>query len=273
MLIDDSGKLKICDFGFARKVVRGNKTMMTICGTDEYMAPEVILGDPYNDSADVYSFGVVICEVITRKSVKKTFPREPRNLFAFDFDKFKEELPSDCPTELSDLCVKCLATESDERPSFSTVISTLAEIDRNLHLNSPLSTPQLTPDHIGDFNRSVSTPKILITDNSKNNNNNNNNNNEPTKLAQSENLQEAMNSFNRMRAKSDSPTKKKLPGSIQDSNMDNLALQNLNLNFASQDQLNEIITDYFKSSKSLSGWLISFLLLLLLLLLLLVIYI
>lgn len=32
---------------------------MTLCGTDEWMAPEVMLGEKYDEKADVYSFGMV----------------------------------------------------------------------------------------------------------------------------------------------------------------------------------------------------------------------
>lgn len=61
----------VCDFGMARKST-ARATAMTICGTDEYMvwlqpryarlnltlqAPEVILGDRYNERADVFSYG------------------------------------------------------------------------------------------------------------------------------------------------------------------------------------------------------------------------
>lgn len=36
---------------------------MTICGTNEYMAPEMMFDEDYNSAVDVYSFGVVIWEV------------------------------------------------------------------------------------------------------------------------------------------------------------------------------------------------------------------
>jgi serine/threonine protein kinase len=61
--VDSSFRIKICDFGFARAA--DSKEFMTMCGTDEWMAPEVILGDKYDESADVFSFGVIIAELIT----------------------------------------------------------------------------------------------------------------------------------------------------------------------------------------------------------------
>jgi serine/threonine protein kinase len=79
LLVDDTWRCVVCDFGFARK--RG--TAMTICGTDEFMAPEVIWGEEYGFSADIFSFGVVLAEVITRRKPGKDgfLERQPRNKF------------------------------------------------------------------------------------------------------------------------------------------------------------------------------------------------
>ena len=41
LLIDKSGYLKIADFGFAKKLPPGQKTH-TLCGTPEYLAPELV---------------------------------------------------------------------------------------------------------------------------------------------------------------------------------------------------------------------------------------
>ena len=42
---------------------------MTLCGTDPWMAPEVILGHDYDSSADVFSYGIVLFEILTREKV------------------------------------------------------------------------------------------------------------------------------------------------------------------------------------------------------------
>jgi len=62
ILIDRKGYLKLTDFGFA-KILKG-KTY-TMCGTPEYMAPEVIMkGAGYDLTADWWSFGVFLFEMI-----------------------------------------------------------------------------------------------------------------------------------------------------------------------------------------------------------------
>jgi serine/threonine protein kinase len=61
ILIDRKGYLKLTDFGFAKCL--DGKTY-TMCGTPEYMAPEVIMkGEGYDETADWWSFGVLLYEM------------------------------------------------------------------------------------------------------------------------------------------------------------------------------------------------------------------
>ena len=41
LLLDGKGYIKMTDFGFAKMV--GNKRTYTLCGTPDYLAPEIIL--------------------------------------------------------------------------------------------------------------------------------------------------------------------------------------------------------------------------------------
>ena len=47
LLLDGEGYVKLCDFGFAKKIGHGQKTW-TFCGTPEYVAPEIILNKVRN---------------------------------------------------------------------------------------------------------------------------------------------------------------------------------------------------------------------------------
>lgn len=69
---DIRGDAKLFDFGLCRslesqdKVKKGygyNLTAKT--GSIPYMAPEVVLGKPYDQMADVFSFGVLFWEILT----------------------------------------------------------------------------------------------------------------------------------------------------------------------------------------------------------------
>lgn len=61
ILIDWNGRLKLTDFGFA-KIVPWRS--FTLCGTPEYMAPEIILNKGHGIFVDWWSFGVLIYEFL-----------------------------------------------------------------------------------------------------------------------------------------------------------------------------------------------------------------
>ncbi|XP_011147282.2 cAMP-dependent protein kinase catalytic subunit-like [Harpegnathos saltator] len=60
ILIQSSGYIRVTDFGFC-KMVEGRT--WTLCGTPEYLAPEVILSKGYGKSVDWWSFGVLVYEM------------------------------------------------------------------------------------------------------------------------------------------------------------------------------------------------------------------
>jgi serine/threonine protein kinase len=51
ILVDKTGYLKVCDFGFAVRLPLGHKTY-TLCGTVEYLAPELLVGKGHNRGVD-----------------------------------------------------------------------------------------------------------------------------------------------------------------------------------------------------------------------------
>ena len=64
VLLDTDGHVKITDFGLAKELSSTSQTS-TFCGTDEYLAPEIILNVPYNESVDIWALGVLIYEMLT----------------------------------------------------------------------------------------------------------------------------------------------------------------------------------------------------------------
>jgi len=67
VLFDANGVAKIADFGLS-KFVNSNleRYQMTAkTGTVRYMAPEVLIGNPYSCSVDVYSFGMILSYMFT----------------------------------------------------------------------------------------------------------------------------------------------------------------------------------------------------------------
>jgi len=127
LLLDDTGKAKICDFGFARSYSKHNRPM-TMCGTDEFMAPEVILGKDYDETADVYSFGMLLFEIITRKDVGKLIPRAPQDGFKINESKIRPQIPRDCPKHFVELAFLCTKYDPKKRPPFTRIILFLKKL-------------------------------------------------------------------------------------------------------------------------------------------------
>jgi len=53
----NSDEIKITDFGLSKDFGAG--TLQTSCGTPDYVAPEVLKGQPYDHSVDIWSIGVI----------------------------------------------------------------------------------------------------------------------------------------------------------------------------------------------------------------------
>ncbi|RJE20888.1 camp-dependent protein kinase [Aspergillus sclerotialis] len=61
LLLDRHGHLKITDFGFAKECP---DITWTLCGTPDYLAPEVVSSKGYNKSVDWWSLGILIFEML-----------------------------------------------------------------------------------------------------------------------------------------------------------------------------------------------------------------
>ncbi|XP_076332934.1 protein kinase C alpha type-like isoform X2 [Tachypleus tridentatus] len=64
ILLDENGHIKIADFGMCKEGILNNQTTRTFCGTPDYIAPEIILYEPYNISVDWWAYGVLLYEML-----------------------------------------------------------------------------------------------------------------------------------------------------------------------------------------------------------------
>ena len=65
ILIDYNGHIALCDFGLCKLNMTENERTNTFCGTPEYLAPELLLGQGYTKSVDWWTLGVLLYEMMT----------------------------------------------------------------------------------------------------------------------------------------------------------------------------------------------------------------
>ena len=62
LLIGADGHLRLTDFGFAKKI---EDRSYTLCGTPEYLAPEIIMDQGHNHGVDWWALGILMYEMLS----------------------------------------------------------------------------------------------------------------------------------------------------------------------------------------------------------------
>ncbi|XP_016048533.1 protein kinase C theta type isoform X2 [Erinaceus europaeus] len=112
ILLDRDGHIKIADFGMCKENMLGDARTNTFCGTPDYIAPEILLGQKYNCSVDWWSFGVLVYEMLIGQSP----------FHGQDEEELFHSIRMDSPTyprwlekEAKDLLVKLFVREPEKR--------------------------------------------------------------------------------------------------------------------------------------------------------------
>eukprot|EP01123_Difflugia_compressa_P012637 TRINITY_DN5496_c0_g1_i1.p1 TRINITY_DN5496_c0_g1~~TRINITY_DN5496_c0_g1_i1.p1 ORF type:complete len:227 (-),score=20.49 TRINITY_DN5496_c0_g1_i1:136-816(-) len=116
LLIDIDGRVKIADFGWS--VHSPNDRRQTLCGTLDYLPPEMIEGIEHDHSVDIWALGVLMFEFLTGRPPFES-PAQPET-----YRKICSVIihyPSHISKDARDLISKLLVKESKKRLLLSLV--------------------------------------------------------------------------------------------------------------------------------------------------------
>ena len=140
LFIDRHMSIKIGDLGLATKLTHSSERKRTICGTPNYIAPEIIDGKGgHSFQVDIWSMGVIMYTLLVgkppyeAKDVKSTYKRIIANVYTFPDHVSVSE-------RAKDLIRNMLQSKPEMRPTLDQVQN--HEFFTASDVKIPLSLPQ-----------------------------------------------------------------------------------------------------------------------------------
>lgn len=125
LLMNETGDIKITDFGAAVDCVKCKdpKEFTVICGTREYMAPEMLKENTYDYKVDVWSCGVVLYEILHRGlPYKSDAYKNKHKVILKHLQNNKISYSKKLSNEVVDLLKKCLELDPKKRLSSAEIL-------------------------------------------------------------------------------------------------------------------------------------------------------
>lgn len=118
VMIAADGYTKLADYGFAKRIFSGRS--YTICGTTEYLAPEIISGDGACRASDLWSWGILLYELLVGDT-----PFAKAGMSDWEIQRSvlagRFVVPPHVSTEHASLIRHLLDQDPERRPSFDTI--------------------------------------------------------------------------------------------------------------------------------------------------------
>ncbi|CRG97095.1 rac-beta serine/threonine protein kinase, putative [Plasmodium gallinaceum] len=110
VLLDELGHIRLTDFGLSKEGVTDNNSAKSLCGTPEYLAPEIIEQRGHGKAVDWWSLGIMIYEMLTGNL---PFNSSNRNIL---FERIKYENLT-YPKNISPVAVDLLKKLFEKNPN------------------------------------------------------------------------------------------------------------------------------------------------------------
>jgi polo-like kinase 1 len=161
LFLTDKMELKVGDFGLATKLDYDGERKRTVCGTPNYIAPEILDGKAgHSYQVDIWSLGVIIYTLIIGKppfetrDVKATYKKIKDNEYSFPDQAIISEAAKN-------LINKILVLDPEKRPSLDQILN-------HDFFNLGVSIPKLLPPSTLETVPSLSYIRQFMPDAGKN---------------------------------------------------------------------------------------------------------
>ena len=148
VLIGEDGHIKLTDFGLSKLCEDFSCKTKTMCGTPEYLAPEVLFEKNYGIEVDWWSLGVIIYEMLSGYLPFKIIPGE--NISKKVYEKKVKMFPH-FTNQAKDLIKKLLVTNPRKRIGFKQI--KFHEFFKGINWDN-IESKKILPPFIPDINKS-----------------------------------------------------------------------------------------------------------------------
>ncbi|KAH9366063.1 hypothetical protein HPB48_007879 [Haemaphysalis longicornis] len=119
LLLNEKMELKIGDFGLATRIGFEGERKKTLCGTPNYIAPEILSKKGHSFEVDVWSIGCILFTLLVghppfeTPTLKETYVRIKRNEY---------HVPSGVSAAARNLIRRMLQPEPQQRPNIDAIL-------------------------------------------------------------------------------------------------------------------------------------------------------
>ncbi|KAG2206061.1 hypothetical protein INT46_008247 [Mucor plumbeus] len=126
LMLGMNGEIKIGDFGWSVRTRRLDNRRRTLCGTLDYLSPEMVEGRSHDENVDLWSLGILIYELIVGSPPFEEKEAEDDDVSnAITYERIKNvdlKFPNHVSKDAADLISKLLKYSSADRLSLREIM-------------------------------------------------------------------------------------------------------------------------------------------------------